>query len=135
MNNELIGTKTVIKKNKENEMLCSRQGFNIDEVVGYVEVINGVLYVNVKGNSLRMEDYHGWEFDSSAERQFTKGTKVKLMDAPINKMICESIERLDLIGFEGQIEYLTHEDIRHGYYVVGAKEIIYMKDFPRWEFI
>lgn len=135
MINELIGTKAIIRKNRDNETLCVNQGLDINEVIGYVELIDGEMYVNVKGNRLKMKDYKGWDFDSNAERQFTNGTKAKLMEVPINQIICESINRLDLIGFEGEIQYLSNDDVKHGYYVVGDKEIIYMRNFPRWEFI
>lgn len=133
MINELIGVKAILKNNEQNVILCNNQGYNIQDVMGYVEVINDELYVNVKGNRLKMNDFKGWNFNPNDERQFTKGTKAKLMDAPVNEWICESINRLDLIGFEGEIEYLDNDDIKHGYYVVGKKDIIFMRDFPRWE--
>ncbi|WP_338709222.1 hypothetical protein [Paenibacillus amylolyticus] len=135
MINEIIGAKATLKNNEANKILCSQHGLKISEVTGYIEKVNAELFVNVNGNRLEMNTYKGWEVDSNAERQFTKGTKVRLMEAPINQAVCESINRLDLIGFKGEVQYLNDVDSKDGYYVVGEKEIIYMRDFPRWEFL
>lgn len=72
---------------------------------------------------------------SNEVQNYINGTKVRVKDCATNYVVCETIERLDLMNFNGEIQYLSGEGVEEGYYVVGETETLYMQDIPRWEFL